>query len=55
VIGYEVSEVLNVKPAEYFVEVIKRRSVPAARAKSRVYLLLLCPCGSSRRAWSLIA
>ena len=35
VIGYDESEVLNVKPAEYYVEVIKREKRACSSARSR--------------------
>jgi hypothetical protein len=51
VIGYEVSEVLDVKPAEYFVEGTKREKRAASSAKSKAYSPRPLRSASLKRAW----
>jgi len=54
VIGYEVSEQLEVEPAQYFVVVTKRENAPAMAASKAGWLRRRLRPGSSRRAWSAI-
>ena len=54
VIGYEVSEQLDVQPAKYFVQVTRREKRACKRCEERGVWLRRCRLGSSRRAWSVI-
>jgi hypothetical protein len=51
VIGYDESQVLNVKPAEYYVEVIKREKRACKQCGSRAWPWRRSRRASSTRAW----
>jgi hypothetical protein len=49
VIGYEASEVLDIEPAKYFVQVTKRENEPAMDAKKAGSVAHRSRIGSSRK------
>jgi transposase len=55
VIGYEISEQLDVKPAEYFVVVTKREKRACKRCEEQGVECAPVGCGSLRKVWPVTA